>query len=471
KKENNMSDKIHRVVVTLTDATHKLSSSCIRESQRDCEINVLDKTTLLLHMKSSSEGLKAPRYYQQMQFDAVGYEDDVHIRDEFNGLLAQMFRFQRNGCLMRLTPRRSHNVKLLSRFLVTDVEKLLRPLPYSLDSINVEYYDVRKFDMINMLMPSRHGQSKIKEQPSQRELLNTRDLFQWLHNEYSIMRTRGSGDGYINVEFVLTFDKQKQMRLYLSIFNIFDCIERKDVPNFFQKLPSGKTKQGTLLTDCIKESFDYKRPVFTMVLCELPLDRGSAKEMHRFLQLADMAYMNINAASNKVDLHVKPFESILSLPTKSRSSIQLLDRCSSARCFESSSLRCRPGSLSPQDYSKLASWYRRIDTKFSEVKKCMERHYDVQYRQKFMKICKQLRSRRPLLDKSGGDADAVLLKNSANDLLVTARYVEALKQFRQLEKEVGKCCFACTLSTYMSTKNFELLNVEKALQQQEIANL
>ncbi|KAM8704679.1 hypothetical protein ACLKA7_009181 [Drosophila subpalustris] len=455
-----MSDRIHRVVVSLTDAMHKVPIS-IRESLLDCEINILDKTTMLMRLKSGIDGFRSPRYYQQMQFDAVGYEDDRHVRSELNEMLVQMFRHHRHACLLRLTPRRAHNVKLMTRLLVSDVDKVLQKLPYHLEGINVEFHDLRKFDMINMLAIAQRINRR-RDQQSRRNMQTTRDMFEWLHTEYNALRGRGTGDEFINVEFVLGDGFQKQHRINLAIFNIFDCNERSDIGNFFKELPTGRQRSSTLLTDCIKESFDSKRAIFTLVLCEMPLDKECAREMHKFLQLADMACMNIGI-SNKSDLQVKPLDSTLSLECQSKSS--------STRSSESKYLRCCPLSLSAEDHSKLASWYQRIDNKFAEVKTCMERHYNVQYRQKFQKISKELKNLRSLQDKSGGDAGRLMLKNGIKDEAITAKYMEVLKQFRQLEKEVKKSPFVSTLSTYMITKNYALVNAEKILQEREVTNL
>lgn len=468
-----MCDKFHRVVVSLTDTMHK-SAKNSKETPIDSDVKLLDKTTLLLRSNSGTEAAKAPspHYYQQLQFDAVGYEEDRHVRCELTGLLDQMMRNLRHGCLLRLTPRRSHNLKLLTHLLVSDLDKILQKLPYQLICINVEYYDVRKFDLVNLLL----GSHRSKVQSSKRNMQTTREMFQWLHNEYAVLRGRGTGDDHINVEFVLSEGVHKQHKVHLSIFDIFDCNGRTDINNFFKALPTGKRSKSTLLTDCIKESFDAKQPIFTLVLCEMPLDKECTREMHKFLQLADLVCMSIGATHSKMELQVKSIESRTSLQSRSRmssSSNQSLDpiRKHSQRNLTSMSLRYRPVSLSHEDYSKLAAWYHRIDTKYAEVKLCMERHYNVQYRQKLLKLCKQLNSCRILTDKSGGDAQGVLLKNSSRDLAASANYMEALKRFRQLEKEVNKSNFAPTLSTYMSTKNYELLNEEEMLQQQETSNL
>lgn len=459
-----MSEKIHRVIVAVSDGVHRLESSR-KDKTVENDINILDKTTLLLHVNSvPAENSKLSQYYQQMQFDAVGYDDDDHIRSNLNLLFRQMFENQRNGCLLRLAPWRTHNVRMLNRLLVIDLERYIQQMPYRLDRIYVEYHDVRKFELINMLMPitkTTRGTSK----PRQRELYNTTHLFKWLHNEYTLLRARGLGDDYINLEFVLTTPELKQVKLNLAIFNVFDCIGRKDILNFFQKLPTGKMKQSTMIIDCIRESFDCKQPVFTVVFCEVPLNRGSSKDMHKFLQLADTAYMNIAAANSKIDLKVKPIDSLQSMTNKSK--VTAIDSHSPSTV----SLRCQAGNLSAGDYSKLASWYHRIDNKFNDVKECMASHYDVQFRQKYIQICRKLQSQGVLTDKSGGDANGMYVKNSANDLLLTAKYVEALKRFRQLEKDVNNCCFASTLSTYMNTKSFELQNEEKELQKQEVKNL
>ncbi|XP_023168617.2 uncharacterized protein LOC111597909 [Drosophila hydei] len=464
-----MGEKVHRVIVSLTDTMHKLSSSN-KNTPIDSDVKLMDKTTLLLRTRNSAETGKplTARYYHQLQFDAVGYEDDRHMRNELTYLLDQMIREHRHGCMLRLTPRRSHNIKLLTHLLVSHLDKLLAKLPYQLIGINVEYYDVRKFDLVNMLLSSTRG----RQQTSTRAMQTTREMFQWLHNEYAMLRARGTGDDHINVELILSDGIQKSHQIYLSLYHIFDCTERTDIKDFFKAFSAGKRCKSTLLTDCIKESFDLKRPARTLILCEMPLDKESTCETHKFLHLANLIYSSIGAARGNTEVP-KPIGTKRTRMSSTSSSSHSIE--SSKPQYQTGLMnapfRSRPVNLSHDDYSKLASWYHRIDLKFSEVKLSMERHYNFQYRQKFMKLCKQMSSYRILNDKSGGDAHGVLLKNSSRDLMAASSYAEALKQFRQLERDVKRCPFSPTLTTYMSTKNYELLNAEEALQQQEIANL
>ncbi|EDW16493.1 uncharacterized protein LOC6575008 [Drosophila mojavensis] len=463
-----MGDKVHRVIVSLTDTMHKLSSSN-KNTPIDSDVKLMDKTTLLLRTRNGTETSKSARYYHQLQFDAVGYEDDRHMRLELSDMLEQMIRQQRPGCMLRLTPRRSHNIKLLTHLLVSDLDKILAKLPYQLLGINVEYYDVRKFDMVNMLLNSHRSRA----QSSKRTMQTTREMFQWLHNEYAVLRSRATGDDHINVEFVLADGVNKSHQLFLSIYNIFDCTDRTDINDFFKALSEGRRSKSTLLTDCIKESFDPKRPTRTLITCEMPLDKESTCEIHKFLHLANLVYSSIGASHENTDTPKAVDSKIITKVSSTSSSSHSMESCKqpSQLGLINIPFRARPLNLSHEDYSKLASWYHRIDTKFSEVKLSMERHYNVQYRQKFLKMCKQLNSYRILNDKSGGDAHGVLMKNSSRDLVAAANYAEALKQFRQLEREVKRCQFSPTLTTYMSTKNYELLNAEEALQQQEITNL
>ncbi|EDV91038.1 GH17027 [Drosophila grimshawi] len=426
-----------------------MSNSSRIDKSIDGNVKLLSKTTLMLRLMSGNESRKKSQstdYVQRLQFDAVGYEEERHVKDELNGLLAQMIRHHRSGCLLRLTPRRSHNVNLLTHLLVSQLDKLLGQ--HRLEGICVEYYDVRKFDMINMLAKSRRS--------GKREMQSTSELFQWLRNEYASLRVSATGDDYIHVEFLLN-DGGHRHKVQFSLFDIFDCTCRTDLVKFFRQLPKRKHSQNSLILDCIKESFDSKRSVCTLVLCEISLDKECVKELPQFLQLADLASRSIGGKeiqSKSTDSH--SLEDIISSESKDLS-IQ--------------SPYARPASLTHEDYSKLSSWYFRIDSIYSKVRSTMERHYNMQYRQKFLKLCQQLKYSRISNDKSGGDAHRLLLQRSFEDVEATANYAEALRQFRQLEKEVNKSNFAPTLSTYLSTKNFELLNDEYGLQQRELLNL
>ncbi|XP_017848933.1 uncharacterized protein LOC108604135 [Drosophila busckii] len=457
-----MGDKIHRVVVALTDAAQKSPTSKANASGIDRDIRILDRNSMLLRLPvQESKASFQPRYFQQLEFDSVGFDSEKHIRAEFGELMTQMFKRLCNGCLLRLTPWRAYNLKLLTRLLVTEVDKLLLALNYRLLGIQVEYFDVRKFDMVNLLISSS------KQQPQVRKLNNTSELFQWLHNEYIGLRGRITGDDYMSIEFRLCSNsRQQQHKLQLSIFNIFDCHARKDLSEFFKALPGGRSSQGSLLTDVIKESFDRKRNIYTLVLCEMPGNKAYTPPIQRFLSLADMAYLSIKALDNKCNSQLKLVESLPQLPAKPKGALKQQPRLT--RKSESFTMCPTRVELSQQHLSRLSYWYKRIDKVYAGVRLAMEEYYNTLYCQRVLDICR--------LDQpgggsqsgqSGGDCENPKNKNSA----AATNFQEQLSLLSYLEEEVTHTSFACTLAVYMNTKHHELLKEEEALQKRQVDNL
>ncbi|XP_068157759.1 uncharacterized protein [Drosophila tropicalis] len=492
---NSTNKRVHRVVVVLTDVTRKgmTTTSCSGEDNpQETDVKILDSRSLLLRIQNTkanagrtefgadgegrgvrggrkppSKICESPRYYRHMEFDAIGYECEPQVRGELSELIEQTFRQQSHGCLLRMTPMGTHNMNLLTRLLVAEVDKAMLVLHCRLRAINVDYYDVRKFDMVNMLSEPSKRHHQIKH--CGRCLQSTRELFQWLLSEYNVLRTRCTGDDFIDLQFIFRDAQQKLHKLHLTIFQIFGCDERMDISGFFNGLPMGRNNHTSLLTDCIKESFDFKKPMRTVILFELPLTVGkeSPKWMRKILRLADTAYTSIATSYKNVDNNYVPPLRVSSKDNLSASGSFSLNSSSSRN-----SLRRRAAKLSTEDYNSLAYWYGRIDSKFKELQLSMQDHFKLLYGQKSSQILSNLKcmsNKAEDEDESGGDAIERLPRQ--NDIIIASHYQGHLKQFRQLENEAAKSCFASTLMVYMSTKNYELTEAMKALKQTESEKL
>ncbi|EDW83253.1 uncharacterized protein Dwil_GK22422 [Drosophila willistoni] len=488
---NSTNKRVHRVMVVLTDATRKgmTTSSCSGEDNpHETEMKILDSRSLLLRIQNTKANAhrtelgadgESPRYYRHMEFDSIGYEYEPQVRGELSELIEQTFRQQTHGCLLRMTPLRTHNLNLLTRLLVAEVDKAMLVLHCRLRAINVDYYDVRKFDMVNMLSEASPNKRHLHFKHCGRCLQSTRELFQWLVTEYNVLRTRGSGDDFIDLQYIFRDGQQKLHKLHLTIFQIFGCDERMDISGFFNGLPMGRNNHASLLTDCIKESFDFKKPMRTVILFELPLTVGkeAPKWMRKILRLADTAYTSIATSYKNVgDCSITPFRVSSKGNLSASGSFSLSPSSSRSLGSISNSLRRRAAKMSTDDYNSLVYWYGRIDSKFKELQLSMEDHFKSLYNQKSLQIFSNLKCMSNDVsqeddydDESGGDATEHLPNQS--HIITASRYQELLKQFRHLENEAAKSCFASTLMVYMSTKNYELNEAMKALKQREIEKL
>ncbi|EDW27952.1 GL27241 [Drosophila persimilis] len=472
-----ISKRCHHVMVALTDTNRRYHPELLEGTSLDDEFKILDRKSVLLRMPmaSKSKQEEVPRYYRHLEFDAIGYECEPHVREQLSDLVGDMFRQRRHGCLLRLTPHRTNNMNLLTRLLVTEVDSIMLLYRYRLKCVNVEYFDLRKFDMANMLLQpgSAIRPSSRRQVQSGRTLQSTRELLQWLLNDFPTIRSRSVGDDYIDIQFVFRDGQHAVRQLHFTLFQIFGCEDRQDMADFFRDLPLGKQSNSTLLTDCIKESFDFQRPIGTLVMIELPTGRESQTALTRkLLKLADVAYVSIVKAHQAA---TNPKARAKAVPaSQSSTNLQkITPSCSFKNSFPSvsnisNSLVRRGGKLSSEDYNSLAYWYNRIDSKLLELQLSMEEHYMALYRQKGLTICSELRSMET--DESAGDGQPPPMATNREQETACA-YTELMKQFRKLEIDVKKTSFASTLNVYIGTKNHELAEMEKACKLKAIANM
>ncbi|KAH8242565.1 hypothetical protein KR032_000074 [Drosophila birchii] len=474
---NSLTKRHHRIMVALTDPKRRTYSE---DPNLDEEIKLLDKKAMLLRipnaMAKSSNFMKTPRYYRHMEFDAIGYDFESHIRSELTELMTQMFRYHRHGSLLRFPSQRNLNPSLLTRLLVTEVDKLMLDLRLRLKSINVDYFDVRKFDMINLLLDPKVNSQQRRNVHYGKSFSNTKDLFQWLVNDLTGVRGRGIGDDYLDFEFVFRDSQSRQHKIRLSVFHIFKCEERTDLAEFFKTVPQGKHSgvSATLLTDCLKESFDFRRPTPALIMFELPMLPELCDYRRKVLKLADMAYNALEKGRHLTAKMEIKYSSQMSISVRNE------NRHDNSRC----SLRSMPNismahwrrtaKFSDEDYNGLAAWYKRIDAKFTELKLSMEQHFVKVFKRKGLDLRRELKCINQDLglarDESGGDASRSL--NNPGDADPNEEiYHELRREFRKLEMDAEKSAYASTLKVYISTKNYELSEAEKALKQREIENL
>ncbi|XP_016973792.1 uncharacterized protein LOC108040723 [Drosophila rhopaloa] len=469
------SKKNHLVLVSFTDTKRRC---CVEDQVLENDIRILDNKSMLLRMQNNTakpvKSWDSPRYYRHLEFDAVGHDLEPQIRTELGDFMAQMFRHHRHGSLLRLLLQKNHNPNFLARLLVTEVDKLMVALRYRLKAVNVDYFDVRKFEMVNMLVEPTAVPNRRRITPCGKAVSSTRDLYQWLINDFTVLRGSGLGDDYLDFEFVYRDSMALQHKIHLSVFHIFGSENRPDLVDFFGSLPKGRPNGSTLLSDCLKESFDFKSPLPAVVMFELPVAPDLSDARRKILKLADLAYVSLKKARK---LMAKP-------ETKpvSQTSISLfkLNRTSDNRSSVGSvpdisqAHGRRTTKLSDAEYNGLAYWYGRIDSKFAELKLAMEQHFVDLYKRKSLDLRSEIRTINQDLsdenDESGGDG-ARPQRTPVEVDSTRKTYLVLKKEFKKLELEAEKTTYASVLRVYISTKNYELSEAEKTLKQREVENI
>ncbi|XP_016951191.1 uncharacterized protein LOC108025304 [Drosophila biarmipes] len=467
--------KNHLVLVVLTDPKRRGNAD---DQSLENDIRPMDSKSVLLRMPNSSarpgNRLEPPRYYRLLEFDAIGHDFESHIRADLSDFIGQMFRHRRHGSLLRITSQRNHNPNLLTRLLVTEVDKVLVELRCRLKSISIDYFDVRKFDMVNMLVEPIAVPNRRRVTPCGKSVSSTRDLFQWLTNDLTSIRGRGIGDDYLDFEFVFRDSLALQHRVRLSMFHIFGSESRPDLGEFFTNLPQGRPSGSTLLNDCLKESFDFRSPNCAVVLFEVPMAPDQSDSRRKILKLAALAFGSLEkcrkllAKSEPKSVSQSSINlSKLGRASGTRSSVRLVPDVSLAHWR-------RTAKFSHEDYNGLAYWYGRIDSKFAELKLAMEQHLVDLYRRKSLDLRSEIRSINQdpgeEIDESGGDG--ARLQRPPREVDSSRKVYSVLKkEFNRLETEAEKTTFAPPLKVYISTKNYELSEAEKALRHREVENL
>lgn len=465
--------KDHVVLVALTDSRRR---AYLDDQSLESDIRILDHKSMLLRMPKNTtkpaNSMEPPRYYRHLEFDGIGYEFDSHIRTELGDMLGQMFRHRRNGSLLRISSQRNHNPSLLTRLLVTEVDSLMVEMRCRLKAINVDYFDVRKFDMVNMLVQPKGVPKRRRDSPSGKSLSSTKELHQWLTNDLALLRGRGIGDDYLHFEIVYRDSLVLEHRIHLSVFHIFGSENRPDLVEFFTSLPRGRQNGSTLMNDCLRESFDFKSPTPVVVLFELPIGPDLKDSRRKILRMADVAFGCLDKARKMMSKSKPAFQSSTNLSKISRSS----GAHSFLRSVPDISLAHlrRTAKFSDEDYNGLACWYGRIDSKFAELKLAMEQHFVDLYKRKSLDLRSEIRSMNQdpseENDESGGDG--VRPQRPPRDLNSSSRIYSMLKtDFKKLEAEAETTTYAPTLKVYIRTKNYELSEAEKVLKQREMENL
>ncbi|XP_073820003.1 uncharacterized protein isoform X2 [Musca autumnalis] len=239
----------------------------------------------------------------KLQFDCVGNGFDARTRSEMASMMAHLLLKQRNCCMIRCVAKRESSAAVLNHLLVCEVDKRMQSAQLSLNWIQCEYFDIRKFDMVNLLR--RPTRSK--------KFLSTMDLQRWLNGEYQNLVA--GCQGHECLDFLFTYSDRNRVMYqvkfsYLQIVAgkldaegkvaLSNCLENLDIR------PKGNT---SMLVDTIRDYYSAEQEMQIWMFFEIPVQQrnslhGGGDIMDDMLKFAKAAYAGFNTSKpcNNVEI-------------------------------------------------------------------------------------------------------------------------------------------------------------------------
>lgn len=297
--EKAVSEK-HRVIVQLNklgsqNASHtKLTLVQVRARPEMTDPYVaLGYNTLQVNSRSSQIS-NVSSQKSKLHFDCVGNGYDVNTRSEMSSMIAQLLLRHRNCCMIRFVANRETSAAVLNHLLVQEVDKRMQSGQLSLSCIQCEYYDIRKFDMVNLL-GGRPRQSK--------KFLSTMDLQRWLNGEYQHLVA--GCQGHECLDFVFTYSDRRRI-MYQVKFSYMQIVAGKldtDGKIALNKCleniairPRGNT---SMLVDTIRDYHSPHQEMQIWMFFEIPVQQrnlhGGGDIMDDMLKFAKTAYAGFNS--------------------------------------------------------------------------------------------------------------------------------------------------------------------------------
>ncbi|XP_067618955.1 uncharacterized protein [Eurosta solidaginis] len=450
--------------------------------------NILDTSKFLPFASPTStsrvtlSGKTASRILTQpLRFDCVGTMCNSFVRAEFSMLMHELFINKSSCCLLQFFPVRESQLSFLCNLLVSEVDKHMMILQAKLFAIKVEYFDLRKYDVINML-DDHQPRSTIKNKHNSRPhniFHTTLELLRWLQTKYTSLFSKGQGSENIDLEFTFADSKSHVYTVKLTIMNNYLCQMDADTKtclrNCFENMRSAKRgRKNIVLTDCLREILSPQENWFTWFIFHVPIAKGRGIVIDDQLILATAAYTGATAKGSLDDnLDLDGFLSYLELPNASNTTIDTLqsnthrdptDLTMSQNCplflppYSSRTISNRFPSKNNQS-NDLTHWYSKMDHLIPMVMKHIDAFYEYKYSHDISKICNDL--------KSMLHFDTIRPYNSGVSIQTTdkaAEYLDRLKkafesglrEFVRLAKDIWKSPDSSTLRVYVESKKNEI---------------
>ncbi|XP_011184734.1 uncharacterized protein LOC105213539 [Zeugodacus cucurbitae] len=417
---------------------------------------------------------------QPLRFDCVGTTRNAFVRAEYAMLMDELFLNRSSCCLLQFFPLRECQISFLCNLLVSEVDKRMMVLQAKLLRIKVEYFDLRKYDVINFL-GSSHPRSTTKNQRNSRPhnlFGNTLDLLRWLQTRYLQLFGKGQGTENLDLEFTFSDSQTRVHTVRLSIMHVFLCHMDSDTKtclrNCFENIRSAKRgRKSIMLTDCLREILGPKANWFTWFVFHVPIAKGRGIIIDDQLNLASSAYAGINAKESSDvrapdDFDLSSLLSFLNVSNDSQLTVNsqlgasVLSMAQNTPTFiaanSSRSISNRLVNKHNQTYN-LNTWYTKMDQLVPAVLKHIHSLYEYKYRENIQKICSELKNM--LSFSSLRPANSICCmsrKGERSESLdkLEKNYHMIIREFIRLAKEIENSPDSAILRVYLDAKKKEI---------------
>ncbi|XP_053946830.1 uncharacterized protein LOC128855714 [Anastrepha ludens] len=454
--------------------------------------NMLDVPSVMPAV--SAKSLKMPIYAklhsptQTLRFDCVGTARNSFVRAEFAMLMDELFLKKSKCCLLQFFPLRDCQLSFLCNLLVSEVDKRMMIMQAKLFAIKMEYYDLRKYDVINLLGDGSQRSTIKNKRKSYPHIIfhSTTELLRWLQTKYIQLFARGQGTENIDCEFTFCDIKNNVYTVRLSIMNNFLCHMDGDMKtclrNCFENIHSTeRRRKHVMLTDCLREIFKPTENWYTWFIFHVPIARGRGVVIDDQLNLATAAYAGINAKLPAYENTQDDFDlgSLLSFwNAPSESDVAISSEASNKRRESAASIVMTqnaslllaatssrtlsnrwPTTTKTKQMNDLNFWYSKMDQLVPEVLKQIDAYYECKYRDNIQKICNELKNMLQFgsvrLSNTSCGLSAKVKRDASLDRLKRC-YEMALVEFMRLAKDIENSVDYSALRVYVEAKKNEI---------------
>ncbi|KAL9892914.1 uncharacterized protein ACN427_007883 [Glossina fuscipes fuscipes] len=453
----------HRVIVQLSKTTPEdngryapitsIFQAPLRPEKNDPYIAV-DYNMLLINKNQSSyfSGLNK----QQLQFDCVCNGFEARARQELTNMMDQVFLQHQNCCMIRCTAFRDNSVAVLNHLLVVEVNKRLQANHMTLHNIKCELYELRKFDVVNLLG------NNVKEKRFQ----GTMDLQRWLNNDYVHLVSGVQGHACIDIVFSYADRRHRAFSVKFAYMQFvaskLDTEARAVLRNRLENIHKKPRGNNSVLMDTIRDYLSSRNNMKLWMFFDIPVYKNSISLSDEMVKIASAAYIgfeNMLSGSKSQDSTgdleiVLPYDDLVAEDPAYLKSLQ-------TKKFTTAI------ASSMTEYNNLSTWYTKIDESFQHVVTTMQAYYDCKYNIRIKRLCSDLHRMMAYnefetvaddkdlsslySEEDQSDESIHLLKNCLLE------YRNAVAIFRSLIDEISQSKRYESLKVYLRTKNFDLL--------------
>ncbi|XP_037955394.1 uncharacterized protein LOC119685242 [Teleopsis dalmanni] len=468
-----------RVIVQLNDIDAPDHFELNRKNRLDREtenkkyintnLQLIDDHTLLVTSNAPSVNADSQsKILRHLHFSFLGFASEVRTVEQIHELLDQLLLKRKNSCLIRFNALRECQIRFLSNFLCKEVQKRLKKTKTTVDHIKLEYYNLHKYNLVNVMSTMSSGR---KESISPAGLLfhNFSQLQKWLRTDYTNLFSFGTGHECFDFQFSLTDTHERKFRLNFSLIHYYLCIidgdTKADMKNVLENSTSRAAVNNTMIVKCLREYLVLAKKSWQVdLLFDIPIiDSDSGNIITEdILQVACAAETGLKVSVSDSKYKLESSRSgIMTDPSTSRVTAKRSQYISTSQIGlrKSPSIplaRQKACVLSTADLNNISFWHCKIDEKFSNVLYARESYYNYKFETKVGKMCTDIKQ---MVHKSSFVVNSSSKERIFADELdkLKKKYQLALSSFETLLLDVEKSEYSKELSIYYQMKKYELI--------------